>query len=124
MVSSNRMSRPIYGISKRDNDPCNCVPETPPSVTLTSFLGILSSLRRIIDRFYNPFMGVSQVIGRLTMTAQVAPPVFMRLKWIDEHPGIKFDKQNTDHHNDLKFIYNLYNQDWHDDPMFKALGFK
>ena len=118
------MSRPIYGVSKRDNDSCNCVPETPPSVTLTSFLGILASLRRVIDKFYNPFMGVADILGQMSMSAMVAPTIFMRLRWIEEHPGIKFDKQNEAHRNDLKFLYNLYNKDWRDDPMFKALGIK
>ena len=118
------MSRPIYGIAKRDNDPCNCVPETPPSVTLSTFLGILASLRNVIDKFYDPFMGVAQIIGRLTMSAKVAPPIFMRLRWIEDHPGVKFDKQNAAHRNDLKFLYNLYDQEWRDDPMFKALGIK
>jgi hypothetical protein len=118
------MSRPIYGVRNRDNDSCNCVPETPPSVSLTSFLGILASLRRVINKFYNPFMGVSQVIGIMTMSAKVAPPIFMRLKWIEDHPGTKFDKQNVGHRDDLQFVYNLYNQDWRNDPMFKAMGIK
>jgi hypothetical protein len=118
------MSRPIYGIANRDNDPCNCVPETPPSVTLSTFLGILASLRNVIDKFYNPFMGVADVVGRLTMSASVPTTIFMRLKWIEGHPGVKFDKQNEEHHKDLKFLYNVYNQKWCDDPMFKALGIK
>lgn len=120
--SSNRMSRPIYGISKRDNDPCNCVPETPPSVTLTTFLGILTSLRRVIDKLYNSFSGVAQIVGTLSMSAKVPTPIFMRFKWIEDHPNTKFDKQNAEHRDDLKFIYNLYNKDWRDDPMFKAMG--
>jgi hypothetical protein len=122
MVSSNRMSRPIYGVSKRNNDPCNCVPETPPSVTLATFLGVLASLRTIIDRFYNAFSGVAQIVGTMTMSAKVPTPVFMRLYWIEEHKGIKFDKHNPTHLDDLKFIYNLYDKDWSDDPMFKAMG--
>jgi len=67
---------------------------------------------------------VARIIGVMTMSAKVAPPVFMRLRWIEEHKGVKFDKQNEAHREDLKFLYNLYDKDWREDPMFKALNIK
>jgi hypothetical protein len=111
------MSRPIYGIGTKRIDSCNCVPETPPSVSLTLVKSILSSLRTVIDKFYNPFFGVSQVIGNMAMSASVPTVIYVRVIWVNSNTGTKFDKTNSIHLEDLKFIYNNIGKDWHKDPL-------
>lgn len=111
------MARPIYGISKKLLDSCNCIPETPPSVSLNLLKSILTSLRTAIDRFYNPFFGVAQVIGNMSMSASVPTVIYVRIIWVNTHSGTKFDKTNTIHLEDLKFIYNNIGMDWHQDPL-------
>lgn len=76
----------------------------------------------MIDKFYNPFFGVAEVIGVMTMKAKVSTPMFIRLRWIEEHPNTKFDKTNATHLDDIRFLYNIYNKDWRTDPMFIALA--
>ena len=115
------VSKPIYGMTRSTSDGCNCVPDPLPTVALTSLLTILSRLRTVIDQFYNPFFGMAQVIGAMRMSAKVSTPVFIRLKWIEAHPQVKFDKTNPSHVDDIKFLYNIYNKDWHTDPLFKAV---
>lgn len=117
-------AKPIYGMGRKNGngDGCYCIPETPPATTLTMLLSILTKLRSTIEKFYNPFQGVANVVGIMTMRAVVSTPVFMRLKWIEEHPGVKFDKTNPTHLDDIKFLYNITNQDWRKDPLFKAIG--
>lgn len=116
------VSKPIYGMTRSTSDGCNCVPDPLPSVALTSFLKILSRLRTVINQFYNPFFGVAQVIGSMTMSAKVSTPVFIRFKWIESNPNTKFNKTNPTHLDDIKFLYNIYNKDWKEDPLFKAMA--
>jgi hypothetical protein len=64
---------------------------------------------------------MSEVVGNMKMTATVSTPVFIRFKWIESHPGVKFNKTNPAHVDDIKFLYNIYNKDWTKDPLFKAI---
>jgi len=116
------LHRPIYGISNARTTGCHCVPDPPLANALLGLQSILVKLRTVIDKFFNPFFGVSQVVGTMTMKATVPTVVFMRLKWIETHPNTKFDKTNPTHLDDIKFLYNLDNKDWRTDPLFKALG--
>ena len=113
------MARPIYGISKNPLASCNCVPDVSPLVTLTLLKNILSSIRLTIERFYDPFMGVTRCIANMTMSATVPTVIYVRLVWVKlpTHTGVKFDKTNPIHLEDLKFIYNNLGKDWHQDPL-------
>jgi hypothetical protein len=113
------MSRPIYGISKRVSDACNCVPDIPLTTSLQSFKLFLSKLRDVIANFYNPTLGVADVRGNMTMTAAVSTVVYVRLVWVQmpNHTDVKFDKTNPIHLEDLKFIYNNIGKDWLQDPL-------
>jgi len=115
------LHRPIYGISSALANGCHCVPDPPLSNALLKLRSVLEKLRSVIDKFYNPFFGMAEVIGNMSMSAKVSFPVFIRLKWIEEHPNTKFDKTNATHLDDIRFLYNLYNKDWRTDPMFIAL---
>jgi hypothetical protein len=116
------LHRPIYGISSALGNGCHCVPDPPLSNALLKLRSVLEKLRTVIDQFYNPFFGVAQVVGVMTMSAKVSLPVFIRLKWIEEHPNTKFDKTNATHLDDIRFLYNIANKDWHTDPIFNVLG--
>ena len=116
------LHRPIYGISSGLGNGCHCVPDPPLSNALLKLRSVLEKLRTVIDRFYNPFFGVAQVVGVMSMSAKVSLPVLIRLKWIEEHPNTKFDKTNVAHLDDIRFLYNLANKDWKTDPMFVELG--
>lgn len=99
-----------------------CLPEVSPVIGLEVLYSVLENLKTAIQRFYNTSFGVAPVVANMTMRAAVSTPVFMRLRWIDENPGVKFDKTNLAHRDGLKFIYNLYNRDWTKDPLFKAIS--
>ena len=122
MSRSSRGSRPIYGLSKKKDTGCICVPEVSPLVGLIALRRVLDNLEIIIDRFYNSSFGIAPVTANMTMRAVVSTPVFMRLQWLDENKGVKFDKTNSVHRDGLKFIYNINNRDWRLDPLFKKLG--
>ena len=122
IYGSNKGTRPIYGISKKQEAACICIPEVSPIIGLQLLHTYLEHLKTTIDRFYNPSFGIAPIIATMRMSAVVATPVFMRLRWIDENPGVKFDKMNSSHRDGLKFIYNIYNRDWRKDPLFKTLG--
>jgi hypothetical protein len=122
MSRSSRGSRPIYGLPKKKDTRCICVPEVSPLVGLIALKRVLDNLEIIIDRFYNTSFGIAPVVANMTMRGFVSTPVFMRLRWIDENPGVKFDKMNLVHRDGLKFIYNINNRDWRLDPLFKVLS--
>lgn len=112
---------PIYGMSKKKYSECECVPYVSPLIALTTLKSVLENIRLAIERFYNPFFGVAPIVANMSMKAYVSTPVFMRFLWIKENPNIKFDKTNPIHLDDLKFIYNLNNKDWRNDPLFQNL---
>jgi hypothetical protein len=121
IYGSNAGSRPIYGISKKLDSSCICEPTVSPLVALSTLQGILADLRVALERFYNQTFGIAPLAADMSMRAVVSTPVFMRMLWIKENPGVKFDKTNLTHLNGLKFIYNLQNRDWRNDPLFKAI---
>lgn len=112
------MLRPIYGVGNTTTNGCICIPDPPFTVALIKLRTILGKLRSVIEKFYNPFFGISQVIGKMSMSARVSTVVFIRLKWIETNPDVKFDKTNPTHLDDIRFIYNILNKDWHTDPLF------
>lgn len=122
MYGTSKGTRPIYGISKKQEADCSCIPEVSPIIGLRLLQTYLENLKVAIDRFYNSMFGIAPIVANMTMRATVATPVFMRLRWIDENPGIKFDKTNPAHRDGLKFIYNIHNRDWRLDPLFKKTG--
>ena len=122
IYGSNKGSRPIYGISKKMEAECVCLPEVSPIIGLQLLNAYLENLKITIDRFYNSAFGIAPVVANMSMRAVVPTPVLMRINWVKENPGVKFDKTNLAHRDGLKFIYNLNNRDWRQDPLFKALG--
>lgn len=115
------MARPVYGLGPNGLGDCWCVPETPYKDTLLLFKSVLTNLRTAIERFYNSTLGVAPVVANMSMKAFVSTPVFVRMRWIEENPGIRFNKWNPAHRDGIKFIYNLINKDWRTDPMFRAM---
>lgn len=113
------MSRPIYGLSAKAGEVC-CVPEVPPEAALTKFLVILSSLRTAIERFYDTFFGVAPVVANMSMSARAPITVVVRVRWMNENPGVKFNSTNIAHIEAIKFIYNLAGKDWRTDPLFRV----
>ena len=122
IYGSNKGTRPIYGISKKLETECICLPEVSPIIGLQLLHAYLENLKTAIERFYNSAFGIAPVVANMTMRAVVATPVLMRIHWVKENPGVKFDKTNPIHKDGLKFIYNINNRDWRSDPLFKALG--
>ncbi len=77
----------------------------------------------MIANFYDPTTGVAPVTANMNMKAFVSTPVYVRLLWMELHPGEKFNKYDELHVegiNGLKWIYNIMGRDWRQDPLFKT----
>jgi hypothetical protein len=116
------MSRPIYGSRINGDSACNYVHEIPLTAGLSTLLAIVKRLKLVVDRLYNPMVAVSNVEGEMKMTAAVNTTVYVRLRWLNLHPGEKFNKYEYSHVdgiNGIKWIYSLIGRDWRKDPLFK-----
>lgn len=119
MSRAQRQPRPIYG------DPAGVMPADTSCMNLVheALEELLSALAPIYDTVWKLFPShtVSALsIGNMTMKSSVGPIMFVRLKWIEMHPGEKFRKL-PEQMIQLKDIYLSIGQDWIQDPYFKPV---
>ncbi len=89
---------------------------------------VSSSIFNVIDSFdsmISILLTVTQFgapfVGTLTGTSAIAPALAVRLIWIQQNEGVKFDTTNRLHVNQLKDIYLSIAIDWRTDPILSKL---
>ena len=109
-----RARKPIYGcknIASCDSDP-------PPIALLTVLRNIIDKFTYAIDKFFPDAKTNAPFTADMDATINVPPIIMVRLMWIKEHKGVKFDVHNTVHLNQIKDMYLRIGRDWEQDPLF------
>lgn len=111
-----RNPRSIYGSQSKHT--CVCEPGIPPTIGLTLFSSLLNNIKETINKFFPraninaPFTADMYVGGALPAR------IVIRLLWIQQNPGIQFDRTDQTHLYQVKDLYLSKHLDWRNDILF------
>jgi hypothetical protein len=75
---------------------------------------LLANVKDVVSKFFPNFLGYAQVIGEMTATTALPPPLFTRVFWIKEHPGEKYTNSEYQQYEVID-IYIRFSLDWKQD---------
>lgn len=107
---SRRSTRPIYG-KQCTTTTGECLAE---SVYMETLKTLLANVKDVVSKFFPNFLGYANIIGEMTTTTALPPPLFTRVFWIKEHPGEKYTNSERQQY-DVIDIYIQFSLDWKQD---------
>jgi hypothetical protein len=111
----------IYGLNKNAFCPkiCDCVAEPDPIISILTLNTILTVLKESVAKFFPPALVRAPFSAPLITKAGIPATHLLRMKWIRDHPGEQFNKNNVQHRFQLMDLYLINGLDWKKDPLFK-----
>jgi len=75
---------------------------------------LIRAIAAVVDKCYPNFVGYATIVGDMSADCALPAPLFTRLIWLKEHPGVKYT--NTDYQQyEVIDIYLKNGLDWRSD---------
>ncbi len=106
-----RVSRPIYGKRCTTAEEAPCVSDSIYMETLST---LIRAIAAVVDKCYPNFVGYATIVGDMSADCALPAPLFTRLIWLKEHPGVKYTNSDYQQYEVID-IYLKNGLDWRSD---------
>jgi hypothetical protein len=64
--------------------------QLPDMSALSMLKDFVSVVANVVDQFFPAVKATAQVVGKMSAVTNMSPAMFVRVVWINTHPGIKY----------------------------------